>query len=129
MIRITRSGAACSRQSRQTPRASSALTDPSSKALVRTSDAVGALATSAVSTPADASAIAAVRPAGPAPTIATSAVKRFIPLLRTPIAVIPTASLRENPSRRSDNSNLGTWRGRALSGLWHPPLLAGHDNG
>ena len=62
-IRITRSGAACSQQSRQTPSVSSALTDPASKALVRTSDAVGDLAISAVSTPADASAIAAVRPA------------------------------------------------------------------
>src|SRR6516162_5517360 len=79
MMRITRNGAACSRQRDQTPSASSALTDPSSKALVRASDAVGNLATSAVSTPADASAIAAVRPAGPAPTITTCVVKAVMP--------------------------------------------------
>src|SRR6516162_5288095 len=68
MMRITRNGAACSRQRDQTPSASSALTDPSSKALVRASDAVGNLATSAVSTPAD-----------PAPTITTCVVKAVMP--------------------------------------------------
>src|SRR5262249_53146460 len=114
MMRITRNGAACSRQRDQTPRASSALTDPSSKALVRASDAVGSLATSAVATPADASAIAAVRPAGPAPTIATCAVKLVMPL--SPSKSYPLrsslwpqhvlAKARANGSDDSDLANL-----------------------
>ena len=46
---------------------SSAVTEPVSSAVVRWSGAAAALPTSTVSTPADASAIAAVRPAGPPP--------------------------------------------------------------
>ena len=60
------------RQRSQTPSVLSAVTEPVQSAAVRLSGA-GGLATSAVATPAPASAIAAVRPAGPPPTTATSA--------------------------------------------------------
>ena len=60
-----------SRHSGQTSSASSAATEPDSSAVVRLS-ARRRFAISAVSTPAAASAIAAVSPAGPPPTTATS---------------------------------------------------------
>ena len=75
-IRITRSGAACAAQPAQTPSVSSAVTEPASSAVVRWS-AAGRRAISAVSIPASANAIAAVSPAGPPPTIATSTVNGF----------------------------------------------------
>src|SRR5262245_7790350 len=122
MMRITRNGAACSRQRDQTPSASSALTDPSSRALVRTSDAVGDLATSAVSTLADASAIAAVRPAGPAPTTATSAVKRFMPQppsKRHSLLYVSSRSISPAKTRAADPMN--PIAELALSHLRYPP--------
>src|SRR3954464_1843991 len=78
-MRMIRSGAACARQRSQTPRVSSAVTEPASSAVVRLSSARMRPATSTVSTPAPASAMAAVRPAGPPPTTTTSAVRFFMP--------------------------------------------------
>ncbi len=72
MMRMTRNGAASSRQRCQTPSASSAVTDVASNAVVRLSGAPAGQATSAVSTPALANAIAAMSPTGPPPTTTTS---------------------------------------------------------
>ena len=72
MMRMTRKAAASSRQRCQTPSVSSAVTELASSAVVRLSGVAAGLATSAVSMPAPANAIAAVSPTGPPPTIATS---------------------------------------------------------
>ena len=79
MMRMAVSGAACVAHRGHTPSASSAATELDSSAVVRLS-AGGAFEISAVSTPAEASAIAAVRPAGPPPTTATSTFLRSMPL-------------------------------------------------
>src|ERR1051325_6124530 len=71
IMRMAVSGAACTAHSGQTPSVLSAATEPESSAVVRLSGG-GALAISAVSTLAEASAMAVVRPAGPPPTTATS---------------------------------------------------------
>ena len=73
-MRITRSGAACSRQRAQTPSVSSAVTEPASSAVVRLSAAARGWRSARSRRRRRASAIAAVRPAGPPPTTTTSAV-------------------------------------------------------
>src|SRR5215831_9046988 len=73
-MRITRSGAACSRQRDHTPSASSALTDGAIRAVVRLSTRLGGGATSTVGTPKCASASAVTRPAGPPPITAAEVV-------------------------------------------------------
>jgi len=69
--RIAVSGAESVLASAQTPSASIAATDADQSAVVRLSGG-GRFAISAVAMPADANAIAAVSPAGPPPTTATS---------------------------------------------------------
>ena len=69
-MRMTRSGAASSRQAGHTPRASSAATEGDIRAVVRLSIRSGRRATSTVGTPPCANASAAMRPAGPPPTTA-----------------------------------------------------------
>src|SRR5262245_52800322 len=77
-MRMMRSAAASARQRRHTPSVSSAVIAPRCRAVVRLSGrALGA--TSTVGTPAAAIASAAVSPAGPPPTTATSV--RFDPML------------------------------------------------
>ena len=105
MMRITRNGAARAWQKRQTPSVSSALTEPWSRALVRRSEAAG-LATSVVSIPADASAIAAVRPAGPPPTITTSAVRLLMSQVSSQIHR-PLGAYPHVERERADNAYQG----------------------
>ncbi len=76
MMRMTRSGAALAWQRCHTPSAFSAVTEPMSSAVVRLSAGRGRPVMSAVGTPAPASAMAAVRPAGPPPTTTASSMGR-----------------------------------------------------
>ena len=70
-MRIARIGAACAAHSGQTPSVSRAVMEPANNAVVRLSGRAGRFPTSTVASPAPASVIAAVRPAGPPPTTIT----------------------------------------------------------
>jgi hypothetical protein len=91
MMRMTRIGAACAQQCDQTPSVSSAVTELPRSAVVRLSGGPVGRAISAVSMPALASAIAAVSPTGPPPTIITST---DLPLMRS-------RSCHDDPGRDS----------------------------
>ena len=86
-MRITRIGAACATHSGHTPSVSSAVTEPANSAVVRLSGRAGRLPTSTVASPAPASVIAAVRPAGPPPTTIAEALWLDLSGIKTSVLV------------------------------------------